>query len=67
MIKKEIYQDNTERESILNLNKDLRLTEDHLFENGIGELTFSNELSFDYFSIEERIAILEKKIATLCS
>ena len=65
MIKKEIYQDNTERESILNLNKDLRLTEDHLFENGIGELTFSNELSSDYFSLEERIAILEKKIATL--
>ena len=55
-----------ERESILSLNKDLRLTEDHLFENGIGELTFSNELSFDYFSIEERVAILEKKIATLC-
>jgi len=67
MIKKEIYQGNTERESILNLNKDLRLTEDHLFENGIGELTFSNEHSFDYFSLEKRIAILEEKIATLCS
>ena len=65
MIKKEIYQDNTERENILNLNKDLRLIKDQLFENGVGELTF-DELSSS-FSIEERIAILEKKIAKLCS
>ena len=40
MMKKEIYKDNIERENILNLNKDLRLIEDHLFENGVGELTF---------------------------
>ena len=65
MVKKEIYQDNTERENILNLNKDLRLIEDHLFENGVGELTF-DELLSSPFSIEKRIAILEKKIATLC-
>ena len=63
MIKKEIYQDNTERENILNLNKDLRLIEDHLFENGIGELTFSNELSSDSFN--ERLVILEEKIAKI--
>ena len=67
MIKKEIYQDNTERENILNLNKDLRLIEDHLFENGIGELTFSNELSSDSFlgSFEERLIVLENKIAKI--
>ena len=67
MIKKEIYQDNTERENILNLNKDLRLIEDHLFENGIGELTFSNELSSDSFlgSFEERLVVLENKIAKI--
>ena len=67
MIKKEIYQDNTERENILNLNKDLRLIEDHLFENGIGELHFSNELSSDSFfsSFEERIVVLENKIAKI--
>ena len=67
MIKKEIYQDNTERENILNLNKDLRLIKDHLFENGIGELTFSNELSSDSFfdSFEERLVVLENKIARL--
>ena len=63
MIKKEIYQDNIERENILNLNKDLRLIEDHLFDNGVGKLTF-DELSSS-FSIEERIAILEKKIAKI--
>ena len=63
MIKKEIYQDNTERENILNLNKDLRLIKDHLFENGIGELTFSNELSSDSFN--ERLVILEEKIAKI--
>ena len=66
MMKKEIYQDNIERENILNLNKDLRLIEDHLFENGVGELTF-DELSSGSFSIEERLVILEKKIAELCS
>ena len=67
MIKKEIYQDNTERENILNLNKDLRLIEDHLFKNGIGELTFSNELSSDSFfdSFEERLVVLENKIAKI--
>ena len=67
MIKKEIYQDNTERENILNLNKDLRLIKDHLFENGIGELTFSNELSSDSFfsSFEERLVVLENKIAKI--
>ena len=67
MIKKEIYQDNTERENILNLNKDLKLIEDHLFENGIGELTFSNELSSDSFlgSFEERLVVLENKIAKI--
>jgi len=63
VIKKEIYQDNTERENILNLNKDLRLIKDHLFENGIGELTFSNELSSDSFN--ERLVILEEKIAKI--
>ena len=62
-MKKEIYQDNTERENILNLNKDLRLIEDHLFKNGIGELTFSNELSSDSFN--ERLVILEEKIAKI--
>ena len=67
MIKKEIYQDNTERENIFNLNKDLRLIEDHLFENGIGELTFSNEFSSDSFfdSFEERLVVLENKTARL--
>ena len=67
MVKKEIYQDNAERENILNLNKDLRLIEDHLFENGIGELTFSNELSSDSFfsSFEERLVVLENKIAKI--
>ena len=67
MIKKEIYQDNTERENILNLNKDLRLIEDHPFENGIGELTFSNEPSSDSFfsSFEERLVALENKTARL--
>ena len=67
MIKKEIYQDNTERENILNLNKDSQLIEDHLFENGIGELTFSNELSSDSFfsSFEERLVVLENKIAKI--
>ena len=63
MIKKEIYQDNTERENILNLNKDLRLIEDHLFDNGVGELTF-DELSSS-FSIEEKLVILEEKIAKI--
>jgi len=63
VIKKEIYQDNTERENILNLNKELRLIKDHLFENGIGELTFSNELSSDSFN--ERLVILEEKIAKI--
>jgi len=63
MMKKEIYQDNIERENILNLNKDLRLIEDHLFENGVGELTF-DELSSS-FSIEERLVILEEKIAKI--
>ena len=63
MIKKEIYQDNTERENILNLNKDSQLIEDHLFENGIGELTFSNELSSDSFN--ERLVVLENKIAKI--
>ena len=62
-MKKEIYQDNIERENILNLNKDLRLIEDHLFENGVGELTF-DELSSS-FSIEERLVILEEKIAKI--
>ena len=64
MIKKEIYQDNIERENILNLNKDLRLIEDHLFENGVGELTF-DELFSSSFSIEERLVILEEKIAKI--
>ena len=63
MMKKEIYQDNIERENILNLNKDLRLIEDHLFENGVGELTF-DELSSS-FSIEEKLVILEEKIAKI--
>ena len=63
MMKKEIYQDNIERENILNLNKDLRLIKDHLFENGVGELTF-DELSSS-FSIEERFVILEEKIAKI--
>ena len=62
-MKKEIYQDNIERENILNLNKDLRLIEDHLFENGVGELTF-DELSSS-FSIEEKLVILEEKIAKI--
>ena len=67
MVKKEIYQDNTERENILNLNKDLRLIKNDLFENGIGELTFSNELSSDSFfsSFEERLVVLENKIAKI--
>jgi len=64
MMKKEIYQDNIERENILNLNKDLRLIEDHLFENGVGELTF-DELFSSSFSIEERLVILEEKIAKI--
>ena len=63
MMKKEIYQDNIERENILNLNKGLMLIEDHLFENGVGELTF-DELSSS-FSIEERLVILEEKIAKI--
>ena len=64
MMKKEIYQDNIERENILNLNKDLRLIEDHLSENGVGELTF-DELSFSSSSIEERLVILEEKTAEI--
>ena len=64
MMKKEIYQDNIERENILNLNKDLRLIEDHLFENGVGELTF-DELFSSSFSIEEKLVILEEKIAKI--
>ena len=66
MVKKEIYQDNTERENILNLNKDLRLIEDHLFENGIGELTFDELSSSSFFSsLEERLVVLENKIAKI--
>ena len=64
MMKKEIYQDNIERENILNLNKDLRLIEDHLFDNGVGELTF-DELFSSSLSIEERFVILEEKIAKI--
>ena len=63
MMKKEIYKDNIERENILNLNKDLRLIKDQLFENGVGELTF-DELSSS-FSIEEKLVILEEKIAKI--
>ena len=63
-MKKEIYQDNIERENIPNLNKDLRLIEDHLFKNGVGELTF-DELSFSSSSIEERLVILEEKTAEI--
>jgi len=40
------------------------LIEDHLFENGVGELTI-DELSSSSFSIEERLVILEKKIAKI--
>ena len=63
MMKKEIYKNNIERENILNLNKDLRLIEDHLFDNGVGKLTF-DELSSS-FSIEEKLVILEEKIAKI--
>ena len=57
------YNNQEEREKLLNENASLRLVEDHLNEDKTGILTFSDEPA--ELTVEERLKLLEDRVALL--
>ena len=57
------YNNQEEREKILNENASLRLVKDHLNEDKTGILTFSDEPA--ELTVEERLKLLEDRVALL--
>ena len=57
------YNNQEEREKLLNENASLRLVEDHLNEDKTGILTFSGKPA--ELTVEERLKLLEDRVALL--
>jgi len=57
------YNNQEEREKLLNENASLRLVKDHLNEDKTGILTFSDEPA--ELTVEERLKLLEDRVALL--